>query len=413
MKSITRITLMAALLIAGGCQYDDSSLWGELDSQAKRIAALETWQKTVNGNIDALQTIVSALEAKDYVTSVEPFSTPLPGGYYIHFSKSPQATIQNGENGEKGDKGDIGEQGAAGATPQVGVKEYPENSGVYYWTLNNDFLLDDSENKSPVTGTSDTGATGADGATGATGATGITPKVRINSETNKWEVCTTGACTNDDEWESTNMDATGPQGEQGPQGDAIFAPNGVDNSNPSYVEFTLADGETKIKVSKYSEAPRFLSFGFKASDNPLTLIYDIAGVVEDSVIKVLIPHVMTSGKTFIPTFTIAGSGVSIGETPQQSGANSVNFSSPVVYTVSHLSGATKRYTVQVSSFTGLPMVFINTKNNAQIASKDNYVDATIRIVDGTSGSGGDFSGEMKIKGRGNSTWGSPKKPYKM
>jgi hypothetical protein len=43
----------------------------------------------------------------------------------------------------------------------------------------------------------------------------------------------------------------GATGATGPQGDAIFAENGVDNSNPDYVEFTLADDNTKIQVPKY------------------------------------------------------------------------------------------------------------------------------------------------------------------
>jgi hypothetical protein len=381
-KSFT-ITMTAALLGVGGCQeFDDSALWGELESQAKRIVALEQWQTTVNNNIGALHNIVTALQENDYVTDVDSFASPSPGGYYVRFTKSPQATIWNGATGPVG---------ATGATPQIGVGEYPEGSGVYYWTIDGSWLLDGGD-KMPVTGEK--------------GADGVTPQLRINSTTNEWEVCSTGACTDDSEWTSTGVNATG---EQGPQGDAIFAPNGVDNSNSTYVEFTLADSVTKIRVPKYQEMPRFLSFGFKASDNPLALLSDIAGTVEeDSVIKVLIPHMVTSSKTFVPSFTIKGDSVFIGTEFQQSGVSRVDFSSSVVYTVKNQLGETKRYTVQVSSFTGLPIVFINTKDNAPIASKDDYVDATIRVE-------GDipFSGEMKIKGRGNSTWSLPKKPYKM
>jgi hypothetical protein len=185
----------------------------------------------------------------------------------------------------------------------------------------------------------------------------------------------------------------------------------VDNSNPAYVEFTLADG-TKIKVPKYNESPRFLTFGFKASGNPLALIYDIAGTVEDSVISVRIPYVLANGKVLVPAFTVEGSEVLIEDELQQSGVDSVDFSSPVVYTVKNQAGESKTYTVRVSSFTGLPIVFINTKDRAPIVSKDDYVDATIRIIEDPNSSGV-FSSEMKIKGRGNSTWGMPKKPYKM
>ena len=62
--------------------------------------------------------------------------------------------------------------------------------------------------------------------------------------------------------------------------------------------------------------------------------------------------------------------------------------------------------------TGLPVVIINTPNAAPIVSKEEYVTGssiTLLNADMTY----DFQGEMKIKGRGNSTWGAPKKPYKL
>jgi hypothetical protein len=237
--------------------------------------------------------------------------------------------------------------------------------------------------------------------------------VRINSEANKWEICTTGACTNDDEWESTNIDATGLQGIEGPQGDAIFAPNGVDNSNPSYVEFILADGETKIKVPKYSESPRFLSFGFKASDN-LAFASNVACSIEENTIFIVVPHVEVPyllQKKWAPNFTFEGASVLVGDKVQESGKDSVDFSAPVEYTVKAQSGESTTYTVKVLSNTGLPIVSVNTKDNAPILSKDDYVDGDVRIL-------GDltapiFSGTMRIKGRGNATWRNEKKPYRI
>lgn len=60
----------------------------------------------------------------------------------------------------------------------------------------------------------------------------------------------------------------------------------------------------------------------------------------------------------------------------------------------------------------LPAIEINTENKAPIVSKEEYVKATVSV----SNSDGkyDFSNaEAKIKGRGNSTFGQPKKPYKI
>lgn len=50
---------------------------------------------------------------------------------------------------------------------------------------------------------------------GADGADGISPKVQINPNTNMWEVSEDGGTT----WESTGVEATGPQGTKGDKGD--------------------------------------------------------------------------------------------------------------------------------------------------------------------------------------------------
>lgn len=60
----------------------------------------------------------------------------------------------------------------------------------------------------------------------------------------------------------------------------------------------------------------------------------------------------------------------------------------------------------------LSTIYINTPNSQPITSKEYYVEgATFSIVN--SDNSIDFQGEMKIKGRGNSTWSKPKKPYKI
>lgn len=61
---------------------------------------------------------------------------------------------------------------------------------------------------------------------------------------------------------------------------------------------------------------------------------------------------------------------------------------------------------------GLPVLLVNTPDAAPILSKEEYVtgsEVTLINTDLTYG----VSAAMKIKGRGNSTWDQPKKPYKM
>jgi hypothetical protein len=226
MKKFLTIILTTALLAASGCrQYDDSALWDEMNSQAARLAALETWQATVNSNITALRELVNALEAHRFITDVTEFTTPAPGGYIISFSAGAPITITNGEAGAQGD------------TPQIGVAE---DDGVFYWTLDGAWLRNGSGDKIPVTGKE--------------GPAGITPQLRINASTNEWEACTNGVCATDADWTSLGVKATGAKGDKGDRGDAIFAANGVkyyDDDAYDYVEFTLANGTTTIQVPKY------------------------------------------------------------------------------------------------------------------------------------------------------------------
>ena len=59
--------------------------------------------------------------------------------------------------------------------------------------------------------------------------------------------------------------------------------------------------------------------------------------------------------------------------------------------------------------TALPVVVINTENNAEIKDKENWISAQMTI-DGI-GKFDNYEGTTSIRGRGNSTWGYPKKPF--
>ncbi len=63
----------------------------------------------------------------------------------------------------------------------------------------------------------------------------------------------------------------------------------------------------------------------------------------------------------------------------------------------------------------IPVVYINTDDKAPIVDKKNYVKGTIKISDPESlySDVKTFETRMGIRGRGNSTWGMPKKPWKV
>ena len=64
-----------------------------------------------------------------------------------------------------------------------------------------------------------------------------------------------------------------------------------------------------------------------------------------------------------------------------------------------------------SESTGLPVVFINTPNNVAITSKDVWKEGTSITILNPDGSVDYEAEDLSIRGRGNSTWGYPKKPY--
>lgn len=224
-----------------GDDYDDSELRGDIKNLEGRITALEEWQKSVNTDIRSLQSLVEALEDKDYVTAVTPLEDGT--GYVISFLKSGNVTIKNGEQGEKGEDG---------TTPVISVKQ--DSDGKHYWTVNGEWLLDNG-NKMPVTGEK-----GDKGDNGVSGSDGLTPYIGDNGN---WWIGTS----------DTGVKA---------QGDAIFAKDGIDyTSDLDNVIFTLADG-TKITLPRTAA----LTVGFESYETfMLTPTTNVINIVLPETLK--------------------------------------------------------------------------------------------------------------------------------
>ena len=266
-----KILLIAAVLFASVSCYDDSKLWESINDHESRISKLEKLCNEMNANISSLKTIVEALQTNDYVTSVTPVTEGgKEVGYTIIFSKSGSITIYHGKDGADGAPGADGKDGTDGQTPVIGVRQ--DTDGVYYWTLNGEWLLDDSGNKIPTTGKDGAdgedgkdGVDGSDGAPGADGADGsdgqdgapgqdgkdgITPQLKI--EDGYWYV----SYDNGASWVEVGQ-ATGdqgPQGNPGQDGDSFFQSITQDNE---YVHFTLADGTVITLPKRISLAIEF------------------------------------------------------------------------------------------------------------------------------------------------------------
>ena len=198
MKRFLLSVVLATTLTLTSCQFDDSDIWdkfGEMEESIhdheQRISALEELCKQMNTNIEALQTLVNALEKRDYVTNVsEVRSNGEVIGYTISFASSDTITIYNGKDGKDGQDG---------YTPQIGVMK--DTDGIYYWTIDGEWLLDDNGNKIKAVGedgrdgqdgtdgtngsngsNGQDGQDGEDGTDGRDGVDGITPRLKIEND---------------------------------------------------------------------------------------------------------------------------------------------------------------------------------------------------------------------------------------
>ena len=231
--------IIMTLLLTPSCKdaYDDSELTGRVENLENRVQKLE---EQMNSNISSLQAILEALNNNDYVTKVVPITNGKKEiGYTIHFSKGTSINIYHGQNGQNGQDG---------YTPQIGVKQ--DSDGIYYWTLDGEWMTDDSGNKIKAQGIDgqngqdgEDGAPGQDGKPGEDGQDGkdgITPKFKIESD--YWWV----SYDNGTNWTQLGK-ATG---EDGIDGDSMFT-NIDTESSEDYVIFTLSNG-TQIKLPTWS-----------------------------------------------------------------------------------------------------------------------------------------------------------------
>ena len=246
MKKLLTLAVMVTALVLSSCKYDDDDIWNSVHGLEDRVAKLEELCKQMNTNISSLQTIVTALQNNDYVTGVTPvMQSGKEVGYTITFSKSNPITIFHGKDGQNGMDGTDGKDGT---TPTIGVKQ--DVDGIYYWTLDGDWLTDERGDKIKAEGTDGKdgadGENGSDGTDGTNGKDGITPQFKI--ENDYWFISYDNGDTWTQEGKATGED--GKDGEDGVGGDSIFT--GIDyKTSTDYVIFTLADG-TQIKLPTWS-----------------------------------------------------------------------------------------------------------------------------------------------------------------
>ena len=258
MKKLFTILSLACAMAVGCEEYDHTPIWDKLNEHEERLLTLEELCKQFNTNIGSLQDIVAALQKNDYVTNVVAIVQGNKEiGYTIHFSESGPVTIYHGNdgaNGQDGKPGTDGVNGTDGHTPIVGLKKAED--GLYYWTIDGQWLTDDEGNMIPATGKDGAdgangadgqpGQNGTDGQPGADGKDGVTPQLKI--EEGYWYVSYDNGASWTQLGKATGEDgengAPGQDGNHGEDGDSMFKDVEV---SADYVIITLAGG-TQFKI---------------------------------------------------------------------------------------------------------------------------------------------------------------------
>ena len=130
MKKI--LLMIVPLMALIGCSYDDTDIQKRLDDLDGQLTELQALVKALNSDVTTLKELVAG---KRFISDVQPGED---GGYVITLvtaaGETSTITISDGKDG---------------TSSVIGVKQ--DSDGVYYWTLNGDFILDNGK-KLPVSG---------------------------------------------------------------------------------------------------------------------------------------------------------------------------------------------------------------------------------------------------------------------
>ncbi|MDG1948353.1 MAG: CotH kinase family protein, partial [SAR86 cluster bacterium] len=222
-------------------------------------------------------------------------------------------------------------------------------------------------------------------------------------------------------WSTTNSSSCSGSGDWSGQ----KATSGNETINPNEIKtysFTLTcsggigtqDTTTSIAVNVIAvpaPTPELSSVAFLAEDNSF--------LDEDIFLQLSSDNTFTGRialnipvKDLIASYEYVGSSIQINASEQESGVTINDFTELVNITVENADGDTKSYTIDVAKFTELPIIYLQTDSFLPIDSKDDYILGDTWI-DGGRGFDDFEESPMKIRGRGNSTWEFPKKPFQM
>lgn len=165
------------------------------------------------------------------------------------------------------------------------------------------------------------------------------------------------------------------------------------------------------ELQEEDESLVFETFVLEKKNNP-HLSEDIVFNIKNKIIQ---GELKTYFFKSIPTFSTNAKTVEIENLEQVSSSSRVDFRKPITYKLISELGTVNTYTVNISWDDRLAHLYIQTEQGVPIVSKEDYlyakltVDGQTKYEDRTI----ELSQKARIKGRGNTSWNWPKKPYKI
>ncbi|MDE5844724.1 MAG: hypothetical protein K2H44_05005 [Muribaculaceae bacterium] len=124
MKKFIYTLFLITIMVLVGCN-DDKEEPGYPDEQLEEVC------NQINSNITALQALVDILHDNDLITSISPLiEDDKEVGYTFAFAINKPISIYYGNSS---------------TSPSIGIKQ--DSDSIYYWTLNDGWLLDSNSNK--------------------------------------------------------------------------------------------------------------------------------------------------------------------------------------------------------------------------------------------------------------------------
>ena len=122
---------------------------------------------------------------------------------------------------------------------------------------------------------------------------------------------------------------------------------------------------------------------------------------------------ITSNQTSVSVTAVPASGYSFKNWTNKETNEVVSSANPYYYRGEEDITLVANFQDQYIQLTNIPTIFINTENGVNVTSKEDYVNAYVTVRGAENPEDNITEVLTEIKGRGNSTWGMAKKPYRL